>query len=243
MLKWSRRNKDSVLRDRMKELAARHIRYGLPRLYVLLKSEGLAINRKRTERIYRAEKLSIRIRSRKKKVPAVRVALQAPKLPDEVWSMGFVSDSFFNGRRFRVLTVVDDFTKECPMLLAETSIPGQRVVRALDELALIRGLPRVIRTDNGPEFTSRAFLEWAYKRGIKLDFIRPGKPTDNAFIESFNGKFRDESLNQHWFTALEDAKKKIEEWRNEYNQIRPHSSLGYLTPAEFAKRIDLELTA
>ena len=142
-----------------------------------------------------------------------------------------------------MLTIVDDFSKESPLLLADTSISGQRVARALDEIALTRELPKVIRMDNGSEFTSKAMLEWAYSRGIKLDFIRPGKPTDNAFIESFNGKFRDECLNQHWFINLEDAKEKIENWRKEYNEVRPHSSLDYLTPEQFAKNAKLRLTA
>jgi len=236
-------DKDACLRNRMKELADKHIRYGMPRIHVLLRNEGLVVNHKRTERIYSEEGLSIRTKRKKKKVPTMRIALEPPKTSSEVWSMDFVSDSFFNSRRFRVLTIVDDFSKESPLLLADTSISGQRVARALDEIGLTRELPKVIRMDNGSEFTSKAMLEWAYSRGIKLDFIRPGKPTDNAFIESFNGKFRDECLNQHWFINLEDAKEKIENWRKEYNEVRPHSSLDYLTPEQFAKNAKLRLTA
>jgi len=229
-----------VLRTRMKELAEKHIRYGSPRLHVLLKGEGLVVNHKRTERIYYEEGLSIRRKKRKKRIPAVRVVLEQSTVSNQVWSMDFVSDSLFNCRRFRILTVVDNFSKESPLLLTDSSISGERVTRALDELPV---LPKVIRVDNGPEFTSKAMLEWAHRRGIKLDFIRPGKPTDNAFIESFNGKFRDECLNQRWFTSLNDAKEEIESWRKEYNEVRPHSSLGYLPPAKFAKRERLRLTA
>ena len=156
--------------------------------------------------------------------------------------MDFVQDSTVGGRRIRALTIMDQFTRECPAIEVDTSIPGQRVVRVLDRLGEIHGLPQALVLDNGPEFTSKALAAWAQRRGVTLHFIAPGKPTENGYIESFNGKFRDECLNRHWFLDLADARATIEDWRTDYNQARPHSSLGYLTPAEFKQNIDRNLS-
>ena len=227
---------NDTLRKRMKELAGRHRRYGHWRLYVVLRREGFLINHKRTERIYRSEKLSLRIRRRKKFAAVIRTPLPETIRPNQIWAMDFVSDSLWIGRRFRSLTLVDTFTKESLVIEVDTSLTGQRVVRVLERISENRGLPEYIRVDNGPEFISKALDEWAYRKQVKLDFIRPGKPTENGHIESFNGKFRDECLNENYFLNLNEAKMRIEEWRIEYNSYRPHSSINDLTPDEFAKR-------
>ena len=229
-----------MLRRRMKELAAQRPRFGSLRLHVILRREGLVMNHKRTERIYREEKLSLRTRKRKKRASLLRVPIPAPERPNERWSMDFIHARLANGRRFKSLTIVDDYSRESPAIEMDTSIPGARVVRVLDRLKETRGLPKVIVTDNGPEFISKALDEWAYMNGVKLDFIDPGKPVQNAFIESFNGKFRDECLNGHWFLTLEEAKITIENWRIDYNEVRPHSSLDNLTPAEYATQYQQE---
>ena len=233
--------KDDALRKRMKELAERHRPFGLPRLHVLLRAEGLVVNHKRSERIYREERLSLRTKRRKRKMPALRIVRPEPTRPNEVWAMDFVSDAFYDYRRFRALTVVDCFSKESPLIYADTSISGFMVARLLDNVFNTAPQPKVIRVDQGAEFTSKALIVWAQKRGITLDFSRAGRPTDNAFIESFNGKFRNECLSQHWFMNMADARKTIEAWRKEYNEIRPHSSLGYLPPAVFAKQEKMAL--
>jgi len=223
----------------MREIAERRRRFGSPRIHVLLKREGLVVNPKRTERIYAEEGLSLRKRKRKKRAAAIRIELPKPDKPDQRWSMDFMLDQLSDGRRFRVLTLVDSFTRECLTLEVDTSIGGKRVVRVLDRLAFLRGLPEVITVDNGPEFAGKALDEWAYRNNVKLDFIRPGKPVENAFIESFNGKFRDECLNDNWFLSLEDARKIIEAWRLDYNRQRPHSSLGDMTPWEFREKFEI----
>ena len=166
----------------------------------------------------------------------LRVVLAGPERVNQHWSMDFVADSLFNGRRLRILTVVDDFSKECPVLEVYHSLTGKRATRVLERVALTRGLPEVITVDNGPEFISKALDAWAYTNGVKLNFIQPGKPTQNCYIESFNGKFRDECLDEHVFVSLHDAQKKIEAWRLDYNVNRPHRSLKQLTPEEFAAR-------
>ena len=222
----------------MRELAERRRRFGSPKIHVLLKREGLVANHKRTERVYQEESLSLRIRKRKKRVAMARIELPSPEKPTQRWSMDFVQDQLANGRRFRTLTIVDSFTRECPALEVDTSIGGKRVARVLDRLAFLRGLPEVITIDNGPEFTSNALDEWAYRNNVKLDFIRPGKPIENAYIESFNGKLRDECLNDNWFLSLEDARRIIEEWRIDYNRRRPHSSLDNLTPMEYVEKFE-----
>jgi putative transposase len=220
----------------MWELAERKRRWGSPQLHRVLKREGLVVNHKRTERIYREEKLSLKVRKRKKRVSGLQVELPKAERVNQRWSMDFVSDSLHTGRRFRVLTIVDNYSRECPVLEVDLSIGGARVVRVLERLKESRGLPESITVDNGPEFSGHALDEWAYKNNVKLNFIRPGKPVENAYIESFNGKFRDDCLNENWFTSLQEAKELIELWRVEYNEFRPHSSLQDLTPKEFAIR-------
>jgi len=199
----------------------------------MLKREGVVINHKRTERIYKEEGLALRIRRRKKMAAIQRIEALAPTRVNERWSMDFVSDALSSGRKIRALTIVDEYSRKCHRIEVDTSIGGQRVTRVLDEIAQFEGLPSLITIDNGPEFISKALDAWAYQRGIKLNFIRPGKPVDNSFIESFNGRFRDECLNDHWFVSLDEARKIIEDWRIDYNNERPHTSLGNLTPEEF----------
>jgi len=229
---------DTEIRTRLKQLAEQRRKFGAPRLHVLLRREGFLINHKRTERLYREEGLSLRLKRRRKRGSHLRVVLATPERINQHWSMDFVSDSLHNGRRFRILTVIDDLSKECPVLEADHSLTGQRVTRVLERVSLTRGLPDVITVDNGPEFISKAVDAWAYANGVKLHFIQPGKPTQNAYIESFNGKFRDECLNEHVFTSLHDAQQKIETWRQDYNVNRPHRSLNQLTPEEFAARFN-----
>jgi len=178
----------------------------------------------------------VRTKTRKKQVSRPRVKRSEPTAPTQHWSMDFMHDQLADGRRFRCLTVVDHFSRESPAIEVGRSLTGRRVVAVLERLAASRGLPEVIFVDNGTEFTSKAVDRWAYENGVKLDFSRPGKPTDNAFIESFNGRLREECLNQHWFTSMEDAKQTIEGWRQAYNRRRPHSSLGYLSPAEYLSK-------
>jgi putative transposase len=220
----------------MHEIAQQRRRFGAPRIYTLLRREGWKVNHKKVDRVYGEESLSLRLRKRKRLPARQRIPLAAPDAPNKCWSMDFVSDSLAQGRRFRVLNIVDDYTKESPAMEVDTSLGGAGVVQVLERLRETRGLPEVIRTDNGPEFISRAPDEWAYQNGVKLDFIEPGKPTENAFIESFNGRFRDECLNENWFMSLQEARNIIENWRIDYNENRPHGSLGGLTPDEFAKQ-------
>jgi putative transposase len=217
----------------MKELADKRKRFGCRRLHLMLKREGLVINKKRTERIYREEKLKIRVRRRKKLAAQARVELPKAERPNQFWAMDFLQDALHNGRRFRALSIIDTFTKECFWIEVDTSIGGKRVTQVLTRISSVHGLPAQIVVDNGPEFISNALDAWAYERGIKLQFIRPGKPVDNCYMESFNGRFRDECLNENWFMSLDHARKTIEDWRIDYMQERPHSSLGDMTPAEF----------
>lgn len=230
-----REDANEWLRVRLKTLATQRRRFGSPRLTVLLRREGHIVNHKRVERIYREEGLQLKKRKKRRQTAALRIVIPTPEKPNERWSMDFVSDCIANGRKFRCLTIVDDFSRESPAIVVDTSLPGQRVTRTLDYLGETRGLPDTIVCDNGPEFSGIALDRWAHERGVKIAFIRPGKPVENAFIESFNGKFRDECLNEHWFTSLEDAQEKIETWRRDYNKNRPHSSLGNLTPEEFMR--------
>lgn len=218
----------------MQELAERHKSYGLPMIHLIVRREGLVVNHKRTERLYRELRLALPIRRRKKLVAVTRVPLPTATRPNQHWAMDFMQGMLWNRRRFRVWTILDTVTRECPMIVVDTSLTGARIARALDCLALTRGVPEAITVDNGPEFAGRALDQWAYQHGVKLDFIRPGKPMENGYIESFNGKVRRECLNQHYFTSLEEAQRLIEGWRLEYNQFRPHSSIGGLTPDAFA---------
>lgn len=210
----------------------------------MLKREGLVVNHKRTERIYREEGLILRKRRKcRKRGSLLRIEMPVAAKPNQRWSMDLMSDSLSTGRRFRVLTIVDDYSRECPAMEVDTSINGVRVVRTLERLAQMRGLPKVITVDNGPEFAGQALDEWAYQKGVTLNFIEPGKPVENAYIESFNGKFRDECLNENWFMSLFQAREIVETWRMDYNQERPHSSLGNLTPQEFAQKAEILIAA
>jgi putative transposase len=232
----ARRPEDEALRERLCELAGQKRRYGYRRLHVLLCREGWFINRKRTYRVYHAAGLMVRKRKRKRIAGIERTAKIAANAPNDSWSMDFVSDGFINGKRLRCLNIVDDFTKQCLAIEVDTSLPGRRVVNVLERLAESRGLPKSVTVDNGPEFISKALDEWSYRQQLQLRFIEPGKPQQNAYIESFNGKFRDECLNEHWFLTMQHARQVINAWRQEYNTERPHSSLGYLTPDRFAER-------
>ena len=225
------------LRKRPRTLAAERRRFGYRRLWVLLRREGFGVNHKRVYRLYREEGLSVRRRKRKRMAGIARVPTMEPERPNQRWSMGFVSDALASGRRIRVLTVIDDFTWESLAMEVDTSLPGLRVTRVLDRLAIDRGLPGLITVDNGPEFAGRVLDAWAYAHGVRLHFIEPGKPVQNAYIESFNGRLRDECLNEHWFTSLPLALTIVESWRNDYNAVRPHSALGNRTPEEFAHHV------
>lgn len=233
---------DSELRTLLSALAEARPRWGQDRLQVLLRRQGYVVNHKRTERLYRSLGLSLRLRKRSKRASTIRVPAVLPDRPNQRWSMDFVADQLDTGRRLRCFTLVDDYSKECPGILASRSIGGQRIADYLDQLACTRPLPEVIVCDNGPEFTSLAMDRWADRHGIKLSFIQPGKPQQNGFIESFNGKFREECLNQHLFRDMADAQTKIEAWRIDYNEHRPHRSLDQRTPAEFIRDYENRLT-
>lgn len=239
----ARRNeRDAGLRARLKELASKRMRFGYRRLTAMLVREGIAANHKRVYRLYREEGLAMRIRQRRRIRWIGTVSGSVATRANERWSIDFVSDCVSTGRVIRMLTVVDDCTRECPAIEVDSSLGGLRVRRVLDRIASERGLPEAIVLDNGPEFRGRALAAWSEERGVRLEFIQPGKPAQNAFAESFNGRLRDECLNANWFTSLSDARRKIEDWRQDYNQQRPHSSLNYLPPAEFARQ-QLEMRA
>lgn len=226
----------ACLVKRIREIATVRAMYGYRRIYTLLKREGWKINRKRVYRIYRHEDLQMRVKS-----PRRRVSIKTRREPvlakrkNECWSIDFVVDQLFDGRRIRILTIVDNFTRESLCARADFRFKGVDVANALTAVIQEHGKPETIKLDNGPEFISKEVDLWAYSQGVKLDFSRPGKPTDNAFIESFNGRFRQECLNEQWFLSMEDAQMKISEWRKDYNQNRPHSSLNNLSPEEFAE--------
>jgi putative transposase len=221
------------LKSRIAELAAQKRRYGYRRIQVLLRREGWSVNHKRTYRLYREQGLMVRKRKRKRIGIAERLVLAKPTAPNQSWSMDYVADGLIDGRKLRVLAIVDDYSRECLALEVDSSLPGARVVAVLERLADLRRLPRSITVDHGPEFEGQALDAWAYKRAVRLAFIRPGKPVENAYVESFNGRFRDECLNEHWFVSMQHARSVIEAWRIEYNTERPHSSLDDLTPEEF----------
>jgi putative transposase len=230
----ARRPDDSTVRERLRELAAERRRFGYRRLGWLLAREGHVMNRKKLYRIYREERLMVRRRGRRKRAIGTRAPLALPDAINRRWSLDFVSDALGDGRRFRILCVVDDFSRECLACVVDTSIGGVRVVRELERLALERGLPGVIVSDNGCELTSTAVLRWSLGR-LDWHYIAPGKPVQNAFVESFNSRLRDECLNEHVFLSLAEARATIAAWRDDYNHCRPHSSLGALTPFEFAR--------
>jgi len=231
-----RGERDAALRTRLKELAARRMRFGYRRLVAMLAREGMPVNHKRVYRLYREEGLAMRMRQRRRIHWSGKVASPKASRPNQRWSMDFVSDCVSTGTVIRMLTVVDDCTRECPAIEVDTSLGGLRIGRVLDRIASERGLPEAIVVDNGPEFRGRAMAAWSQERGVRLEFIQPGKPTQNALVESFNGRLRDECLNANWFINLKDARQKIERWRRDYNEQRPHSSLQYTPPAEFARK-------
>ena len=219
----------------MHAIAEKRKRFGMPRILVMLRREGWKDNHKKVERIYAEEKLGLRRRKRRKKFVGPRVPLPVATRPNQHLAMDFVEDRLTNGRKIRTLTMVDTFSRENPALETDTSLGGRRVVRVLDRHVERHGAPEAITIDNGTEFDSKVMDEWAFRNKVKLNFIRPGKPNENAYCESFNGRFRDECLNENFFETLDDARRIIEAWRIDYNEERPHSSLGNLTPAEFVR--------
>jgi putative transposase len=228
---------DESVRTRLRELAALRKRFGYRRLGLLLRREGVLVNHKRVYRLYREEGLSLRRRKRKRLTSEGRGPGEVATGANQVWSLDFVSDCTATSRRLKLLTVVDTYTRESLVVEVDTSISGERMARVLDRVIAVRGAqPEEIVMDNGPEMTSRALDQWAYERGVRLRFIAPGKPVQNCYIESFNGRLRDECLNQHWFRNVADARQIVEEWRLDYNRARPHSSLGGLTPEEYRLR-------
>lgn len=232
---------ESALKMRIKEITDTRVHYGYRRVHVMLRREGHRDNVKRVYRLYREEGLSLRLkRPRRNKAAKLRQPKQLAHAMNEIWSMDFVADALFDGRKLRMLTVVDLFTRECLAIEVGQSLKGEDVVRTLSDVCVQRGLPGTIKTDNGSEFISKVMDKWAYERGVELDFSRPGKPTDNAAVESFNGRLRQECLNASWFLSLADAQTKIEAWRRYYNESRPHSALEWATPAEFARSCCLQ---
>ena len=227
---------DAVLVDRLKALAVERRRFGYRRLHWMLRREGYRMNHKKLYRLYRDHGLTVRKRGGRKRSLGTRAPVMSPTGPNQRWSLDFVHDSTADGRRFRVLNIVDDYTRECLAAVVDTSLPGMRVVRELEHLCELRGCPQMIVSDNGTEFTSRAVLTWAETR-LHWHFISPGKPMQNGFAESFNGRMRDECLNERWFISLHHAQEVIAEWREDYNHVRPHGRLGNLTPSEFAAAV------
>lgn len=234
----TKREDDHDLRERMKALAHERRRFGYRRLHVLLRREGYRVNHKRLLRLYRDEKLAVRKRGGRKRAIGTRAPILVPRVANDRWSLDFVSDQFTDGRRLRILTVVDDCTRECLALIADTSLSGLRVARELDRIVEVRGKPRMIVSDNGSEFTSNAILQWADRTKVEWHYIAPGKPIQNAFIESFNGRLRDEFLNETLFSSLNQARSALSNWRSDYNDHRPNSGLGWLTPSEFAQTLN-----
>lgn len=230
-------DRNGALREQIVTLAQRHRRYGADMIYLKLRQAGHVVNHKRVERLYALEKLQVRRRRRKKIPVSERQPLIRPGAANEVWSMDFVFDRVATGRAIKSLAIVDDATHEAIAIVPEHSIGGDHLVRIMDRVCAQRGRPTVIRTDNGKEFTSRAMLTWAHRHGVALRLIEPGKPNQNAYIESFNGRLRDECLNEHWFPSLTHAQVVIEAWRREYNEERPKRALGGLTPAAYARQM------
>jgi transposase InsO family protein len=230
-------DRNDELRQQIVTLAQRHRRYGAGMIYLKLRQAGHVVNHKRVDRLYALEKLQVRRRRRKKVPISERQPLIRPGAANEVWSMDFVFDRIASGRVIKSLTIIDDATHEAIAIASEHSIGGDHLTRILDRVCAQRGQPKVIRTDNGKEFTSKAMLTWAHRNAITLRLIEPGKPIQNAYIESFNGRLRDECLNDQWFISLQHARVEIERWRREYNEERPKRSLGGLTPAAYAKQL------
>jgi putative transposase len=231
----SNRPDDEPIRSQLRELASIRRRFGYRRLYILLTREGIVMNHKKFRRLYREERLQVRRRGGRKRALGTRAPMTLPQGPNQRWSLDFLSDAFSDGRRFRILAIVDDFTRECLALVPDTSLPAQRVVRELDALIASRGRPSMCVSDNGTELTSLAILRWSQETRIEWHYIAPGKPQQNAFIESFNGRLRDEFLNETLFTSLNHAREALAIWKDDYNTVRPHSALGNLPPAAYAK--------
>jgi putative transposase len=230
----SRRPDDARLRERLLALARERRRFGYRRLLIFLRREGFVVNHKRLFRIYREERLMLRKRGGRKRALGTRTPMPVAALPNDRWSLDFVSDQLVSGRRFRILCIYDDCTRECLAEVADVSLSGRRVARELDLLITARGKPKTIVSDNGTELTSNAILAWAADTGVDWHYIDPGKPVQNAFIESFNGRLRDEFLNETLFPSLMQARLALEEWRRDYNSVRPHSRINWLTPAAYA---------
>lgn len=231
----SRRPDDGAIRTRLRELAAFRRRFGYRRLYILLRREGLCLNHKKLRRLYAEERLQVGRRGGRKRALGTRAPLALPQGPNQRWSLDFLHDQLSNGRRFRILAILDDFTRECLALVADTSLSGLRVGRELDAIIAERGKPVACVSDNGTELTSMAILRWSQETGVDWHYIAPGKPQQNAFIESFNGRLRDELLNETLFASLAHARVALARWKLDYNTIRPHSSIGNLVPADYAK--------
>ncbi|MCC0033207.1 MAG: IS3 family transposase [Brucellaceae bacterium] len=234
---------DVDLRDAMKKIAGERRRFGYRRIHLMLERQGINMNQKKLRRLYREEKLQVRKRGGRKRALGTRRPMVLPGRTNERWSLDFVADAFTNGRRFRVLAVVDDYSRECLALVADTSLSGLRVTRELDALIRLRGKPVTVVSDNGSELTSMAVLKWCQETGIDWHYIAPGKPMQNGIVESFNGSFRDECLNETLFSSLSEARSQITAWKEDYNRNRPHSSLGNLTPSEFAMKMALQQQA
>lgn len=230
-------DRNVALRAQIIALAERHPRYGAGMIYLKLRQAGEIINHKRVDRLYALARLQLRRRRRKKVPLGERQPLARPQVANEVWSMDFVFDRIASGRALKCLAIVDDATHEAAAVIAEHTIGGEHLVRLLEGVCARCGYPKIIRTDNGAEFTGRAMLTWAHEKRVTLRLIEPGKPTQNAYIESFNGRLRDECLNEHWFVSLAHARRVIEAWRREYNEERPKRALGGLTPAEYARQL------
>lgn len=239
----SLRPDDRELREAMRRVASERRRFGYRRIHVMLAREGIAMNQKKLRRLYREEKLQVRRRGGRKRALGTRHPMIVPDRANARWSLDFVSDAFTDGRRFRVLAVVDDFTRECLALVADTSLSGARVARELDAIIAVRGKPGTIVSDNGTELTSMAILKWCEATRVEWHYIAPGKPMQNGFVESFNGRLRDECLNETLFSTIVGARAAIQLWKEDYNHRRPHSALGNITPAEFASKMVLEKLA
>lgn len=232
---------NTALVMRMKEITQTRVHYGYRRVHVMLKREGYKDNHKRVYRLYREQGMSLRHkRPRRNKAARLRQPKTLAQRINQIWSMDFVADNLFDGRKLRMLTVVDCYSRESLAIHVGQSLKGEDVVRVLNQIAQERGRPQTIKADNGSEFISKVMDKWAYEKGVEIDFSRPGKPTDNAMVESFNGRLRQECLNEHWFMSLDDAKDKIEAWRRHYNESRPHSALDWKTPTEFAQQTGLK---
>lgn len=237
------RDDDAAARDAMRKVANERRRFGYRRIHVMLERQGIVMNQKKLRRLYREEKLQVRKRGGRKRALGIRRPMLLPSRLNERWSLDFVSDAFTDGRRFRVLAVVDDYSRECLALVADTSLSGWRVTRELNALIRRRSKPVTIVSDNGAELTSMAVLRWCQQTGVGWHYIQPGRPMQNGFVESFNGSFRDECLNETLFSSLDEARSQIAAWKEDYNRDRPHSSLGNLTPNEFAMKMALQTQA